>query len=167
VAEFDQRGQQVWNQFNIVGAPSQAGRVDASLVGRWECVAIASSVASGTLRPWGLWGSCFVHFGAEGRGRIDYVGWRCSTVLRSGRTWDVLANGMREFAFSAADGSYRELLDPFIGNLRCTVDGVWNQESEATFRFPRPLNYNYVIAGDVLTIYSDTARKDYRRCGPG
>jgi hypothetical protein len=166
MAEFDQRGQQVWTQFNIANPPSGPGRVDVSLVGRWECVATAGSVAGGARSPWELSGSCFVRFGADGHGRSDWASWRASVKLAGrSRALLFLVDGMREFTYSADGRSYQEVPGHFTGNVRCTHGRARQKEAEVAFQFPQPTNCNYMVTGAALTLYCDAWRRDYRRCG--
>jgi len=167
VAEFDQRGQHVGNQFNFAVTHSQVDRFDARLVGRWECVAFAGSDAGAVQGPWGLSGSHFAYFGADGRGRTDFARWRASAKLASGKRIVLSFDGMREFIYSADGVSYQEIPEPFVGNVGCKVGGFQSKAAEATWRSPQRINCNYTITGGMLILHSDTWRKDFRRCGPG
>jgi hypothetical protein len=173
--QVNQGGQWVGDQIIFpVSPPGRPDRVDASLVGRWECVASAGYVTRDIRGPWDLSGSYFVRFGADGRGRADYANWRVSVKLAGrsraallGGAFELVVDGGREFTCSTDGRSYQETPDPFVGNVRCTLGGIRLKEAEAGFRLPPPTNCNYMVTGDMLALYSDTWRKDYRRCGPG
>jgi hypothetical protein len=153
---------------NMPDAPSRAGRADARLVGLWECVAGAGGVTGAVAGPWDLSGSHFFRFGEDGHGRADYVNWRAAFRLggRSGAACEINADGTRNLAYSANDGSYRDVPDPFIGNIRCKLNGKRWKEMEAAWLSLPPTNCNYMIADDRLALYTDSWRRDYRRYRP-
>jgi len=154
---------------NFSGALSQAGHVDARVIGRWEFVAGAGGAAGPAVEPWDISGSHFLRLGEDGRGRADYATWRTAFKhsARNRATYEIHADGMREFGYSAEGGSYRDVPEIFIGNCRCTLNGRRNKEMEAAWRSLPPTNCNYMVVDGRLAFYSDSWRRDYRRSGAG
>ena len=146
---------------------SQAVRVDANLVGLWECVA-GSGGASGSIGgPWDMSGLHFLRLGEDGRGRAEYANWRIAFKLGAmSDKREIQANGIREFTFTASGGSYRDVSGPFDGNVRCTLNRRRFKQLEAGWQSMPPANCNYMVTGDMLALHSDSWHRNYRRTGP-
>jgi hypothetical protein len=156
-----------------------SGRVDAGLVGRWECVAAAGGISESQGRC-DISGSHFVQLGADGRGKHTYDRWRRSlkdplgSPLREllGLRCELLLDGTCEFSYTACDGTYNELPDAFAGEVRWTCSGVRVRKEEEAWRTGKATEARYLVNGDMLTLYSPPPysgawRTDYRRCEPG